>query len=173
MSSILVSSPRLARLVVGLLLACVVPCAGASPSQLMHKPAPDFTRNDIYGHRVNLASFRGHVVLLTFWATWCAPCQIEMPHLVRWQSQFGPQGLQIVAISMDDSAAPVRSLARKRGVNYPVIMGDEELGALYGGVLGLPVTFLIDRDGKIDAVFKGESDLNRLKMRISSLLKSP
>ena len=117
-----------------------------------------------------LRPFSGRVVLLTFWATWCAPCQVEMPHFVRWQQELGPRGFQVVAISMDDDAAPVLNLTRKRNVNYPVIMGDEQLAGLYGEVLGLPVTFLIDRRGNIAAIFKGESNLGAMKARIVKLV---
>lgn len=156
--------------VASFLLACCPSVAAPPPTALLHKLAPEFVRNDIHGQRVDLASFQGRVVLLTFWATWCAPCQVEMPHFVRWQQELGPQGLQVVAISMDDDAAPVVSLARKRNVDYPVIMGDEQLGTLYGGVLGLPITFLIDRHGAIAAVFKGDSNLGAMKARIVKLV---
>lgn len=161
---------RAALFCVALLFAQPAPCAAPAPDLLFHKPAPQFVRNDIDGQPVDLASLRGRVVLLTFWATWCAPCQIEMPHFIRWQNELGPQGLQIIAISMDDDAAPAIALARKRKLNYPVIMGDEQLGSLYGGILGLPVTFLIDRRGTIVARFKGESNLKAMKAKLLKLL---
>ncbi len=157
-------------LVASVLLACCASYAAPPPSSMLHKPAPEFARNDIHGQRVDLASYHGRVVLLTFWATWCAPCQVEMPHFIRWQQELGPRGFQVVAISMDDDAAPVLNLTRKRNVNYPVIMGDEQLAGLYGEVLGLPVTFLIDRRGKIAAIFKGESNLGAMKARIVKLV---
>jgi cytochrome c biogenesis protein CcmG, thiol:disulfide interchange protein DsbE len=163
---------RAGALLAFLVLAFSPRCAAPSPMSLLHKPAPEFARKDIHGQRVDLAAFRGRVVLLTFWATWCAPCQIEMPHFVQWQQELGLQGFQIVAISMDDDAAPVLGLARKRNVNYPVIMGDGQLAALYGGILGLPVTFLIDRHGKIAAVFKGEARLNLIHAELLRLLHS-
>lgn len=153
-----------------MLLACCTSYAAPPPRSLLHKPAPEFTRNDINGQPVDLASFRGRVVLLSFWATWCAPCQTEMPHFIRWQQELGPRGFQVIAISMDDDAAPVISVARKRNVDYPVVMGDEKLAVLYGGVLGLPVTFLIDGNGNIAAIFKGESNLKGMKARITKLL---
>jgi thiol-disulfide isomerase/thioredoxin len=152
------------------LLASGVLRAAPPPSRLLHQPAPEFVSNGIDGQRVDLASFHDRVVLLTFWATWCAPCQVEIPHFIRWQRDLGSQGFQVVAISMDDDAAPVLALARRRPFNYPVIMGDEQLGTLYGGVLGLPVTFLIDRHGRVAAIFKGESNLNSMKSRVVKLL---
>ncbi len=144
--------------------------AAAPVDPLLHKPAPVFVRTDINHQRIDLAAYRGRVVLLAFWATWCAPCQIEMPRFVAWQSRYGPEGLQIVGVSMDDDSAPVVALTRKRKVNYPIVMGDEELGTLYGGILGLPITYLIGRDGAIVAAFKGESSLANMEAEIQKAL---
>jgi thiol-disulfide isomerase/thioredoxin len=145
----------------------------ASPHRntLLHKPAPAFVRSDLENHRVSLAELRGHVVLLNFWATWCAPCQIEMPRFIAWQSKYRTDGLAIIGVSMDDDPAPVESLVRKNNVNYPIVMGDEKLGMLYGGVLGLPVTYLIDREGVVLARFKGETNLDTMERAIQSLLR--
>ncbi len=159
-----------ARLLVSLLFASPALCAATPPASLLYKRAPEFAQDDIRGHRVDLASFRGRVVLLTFWATWCAPCQVEIPHFIRWQSELGPRGLSIVAVSMDDDEAPVLALMRTHPFNYPVLMGNEQIGHIYGGVLGLPITFLIDRQGRIAAIFKGESNLNIMKSRLGKLL---
>lgn len=150
--------------------ACVDARAQVAADALPGKPAPAFVRMDIDHRRVDLAALRGRVVLLTFWATWCAPCQAEMPRFIAWQKRFGPDGLQIVAVSMDDSEAPVRRLVRRRGLNYPVVMGDAALGTLYGGVLGLPVTFLIDRQGNIAAKFKGETNLGAMERGVIALV---
>ena len=132
--------------------------------------APRFVRPDLDHHPVDLRAYRGHVVLLTFWATWCAPCLIEMPRFASWQSQYGPEGLQVLGVSMDDDVAAVRTLCRKKKVNYPVVMADEKLAALYGGVLGLPVTYLINREGRIAAKFKGETDLDAMEVKIRELI---
>jgi thiol-disulfide isomerase/thioredoxin len=142
-------------------------------ASLVHSAAPEFVRTDLQQRRVDLRAYRGRVVLLTFWATWCAPCQVEMPRFVAWQRQYGPQGLQIIGVSMDDDAGPVRRLMGRRHVNYPVLMGDVKLAELYGGVLGLPVTFLIDRQGVVAARFHGETDLDAMERRIGKLLKRP
>jgi len=140
--------------------------------QLLHKPAPAFVRNSLGGQLVDSSAYRGKVVLLNFWATWCAPCQLEMPRFAAWQKQYGPQGLQIVGVSMDDEPDGVRKLTSKLRINYPVVMGDEQLGTLYGGILGLPVTFLIDRQGQVVARFQGETDLNAMEEQIKQLLAS-
>jgi cytochrome c biogenesis protein CcmG, thiol:disulfide interchange protein DsbE len=141
------------------------------PDPLLHKQAPAFVRTDLSNHPIDLASLRGRVVLLSFWASWCGPCRIEMPRFIEWQSRYGNAGLQIVGVSMDDDSAPVQSLIRTRKVNYPILMGDEKLGVLYGGILGLPVTYLIDRNGIIRARFKGETRLDRMERSIQKVLR--
>jgi thiol-disulfide isomerase/thioredoxin len=123
--------------------------------------------------KLDLKAYRGKVVLLNFWATWCAPCQVEMPRFVAWQKEYGPRGLQIIGISMDDDPTLVRSVYRKLHLNYPVAMGDATLGELYGGVLGLPVTFLIDRNGEVRARYEGQTDLGKIDLQLQSLLAHP
>lgn len=145
-------------------------CAATS---LLNKRAPDFRRADLHNSPVHLADYRGKIVLLNFWATWCAPCLYEMPRFVEWQSKYGTRGLQVLGVSMDDSDSPVRTLNRKLHINYPVMMGDERLGELYGGILGLPVTYLIDSRGVVRARFQGETDLSRIEGQVKILLSSP
>jgi thiol-disulfide isomerase/thioredoxin len=140
---------------------------------LLNKKAPGFALTDLSGQSLTLARFQGKVVLLNFWATWCAPCQVEMPVFAAWQRKYGPQGLQIIGISMDDDAGPVRRLVARLKLNYPVAMGDERLGAHYGGVLGLPLTFLIDRNGVVRARFQGETDLKLIERQVAALLAQP
>ena len=157
-----------------LLCLCVGGSAAQSPvaaSSLLHKEAPEFVRTDLESRKLDLRAYRGKVVLLDFWATWCASCQIEMPRFVAWQNQYGPHGLQIIGISMDDDPALARRLYKKMKLNYPVAMGDEKLGQLYGGVLGLPLTFLIDRQGKVQAQFRGETDLKLIEEQFKPLLR--
>jgi peroxiredoxin len=95
-----------------------------------------------------------------------------MPSFVDWQKKYGPRGLQVIGISLDDDPALVRSLYSKLKLNYPVAMGDVKLGDLYGGVLGLPVTYLIDRHGMIQAEYQGEADLGKIEMQLQLLLPS-
>ena len=137
---------------------------------LQNKPAPDFALTDLRHARVHLAAWRGHIVLLNFWATWCAPCLEEMPRFVQWQNQYRAQGLQVVGVSMDDAPSDAVKLSQKLSLNYPVVMGDERIGELYGGVLGLPVTFLIDRKGIIRAQFKGQTDPQKIEAQVLALL---
>ncbi len=133
--------------------------------------APNFSRSDLSHRKIVLSSYRGKIVLLNFWATWCEPCLIEMPTFVEWQKRYGPGDFQVIGISMDDATPEVIATVSRLKLNYPVVMGDEYLGADYGGVLGLPVTFLIDRAGKIQARYQGDS-LTRINSEIQRLLQS-
>lgn len=113
--------------------------------------APTFELKSIPdGKVIPIASLRGKAVLLNFWATWCGPCKIEMPWLVDMQKKYGPQGLQIVGVAMDDTdEKEIAEFTHKMGVNYIVLKGSEKVGDLYGGVEGLPLTYYLDRSGKI------------------------
>lgn len=143
------------------------PTHGAAVGQ----SAPNFSRADLSGRKIVLSSYRGKVVLLNFWATWCEPCLVEMPTFAEWQKQYGAGNFQVIGISMDDASSEVVATVPRLKLNYPVVMGDEYLGAAYGGVLGLPVTFLIDRDGKIRARYQSAS-LTRINSDIQNLLRS-
>ena len=133
--------------------------------------APNFSRPGLDHRKIVLSSYRGKVVLLNFWATWCEPCLTEMPTFVEWQKQYGSGNFQVIGISMDDATPEVIATVSRLQLNYPVLMGDEYLGAAYGGVLGLPVTFLIDRDGKIQVRYQGAS-LTQINSDIQDLLQS-
>ena len=142
-------------------------------SAKQHRPAPDFTLPLIDGGQLQLSSYRGKVVLLDFWATWCVPCREETPHFVELQQKYGGQGLQIIGVSMDDSSDPVHTFYQQFHVNYPVVMGTADVGAAYGGVLGLPIAFLIDREGRIYAKHMGATDAAVFEKDVATLLQTP
>jgi cytochrome c biogenesis protein CcmG/thiol:disulfide interchange protein DsbE len=137
-----------------------------------HRPAPDFNLPLIDGGQLRLSSYLGKVVLLDFWATWCVPCREETPHFVDLQQKYGGEGLQIIGVSMDDSTDPVRTFYQQFHINYPVVMGTADVGSAYGGVLGLPIAFLIDRDGRIYAKHIGATDAAVFEKDISTLLQT-
>ena len=123
------------------------------------------------GVPLRLSDYRGKVVLVDFWATWCDPCRDEIPHFVDLQEKYGAQGLQIIGVSMDDEPEPVRDFCRRFRMNYPVVMGNASIGELYGGVLGLPIAFLVERDGRIYARHVGATDFSVFEKEIVRLLQ--
>jgi cytochrome c-type biogenesis protein len=134
-------------------------------------PAPDFTLESLDGQNVTLSNLRGKAVLLNFWATWCVPCKIEMPWFVELQKQYGPQGLQIVGVAMDDAGKEdIAKFAKDMGVNYPVLLGKEAVGDAYGGVPALPESFFIGRDGKIVDKIIGLKDREDIEESIKKAL---
>ena len=161
------------------LLACFLTASAqtahskAQPGPGLGKPAPVFARPALDGSRIDLAALRGKVVVLDFWATWCAPCQVEMATFREWQRQYGAQGLQVVGVSMDDDAATAQRLVKRLRVNYPVVMGDEKIGAQYGGVLGLPLVYILGCDGTVRARFQGETAPAKILEALRPLLAHP
>jgi thiol-disulfide isomerase/thioredoxin len=138
----------------------------------VHTEAANFSVQDLNGHPLDLTAYRGKVVLLNFWATWCTPCRAEIPNFVQFQDSYGPQGLQIVGLSMDDDAKPVREFYQQFKMNYPVGMANDKIAQSYGGVLGLPVTFLIGRDGRVAAKYVGAVQVPTVEQEIKTLLAS-
>lgn len=113
--------------------------------------APDFSLKSVPdGKTVTLSSLRGKAVLVNFWATWCGPCKFEMPWLVDLQKKYGDQGLQIVGITKDDSNEDtIAKFMKKMGVNYTILVGNQQVQDSYGGIGGLPTSFFVDRSGKV------------------------
>jgi thiol-disulfide isomerase/thioredoxin len=159
-----------------LLFAFVLPVsvspaqAASAPAPVMvGSPAPAFARPDLDGKPVTLKTYRGKVVLVDFWASWCPPCIIAMPELIELQKRHAGR-LQVIGVSMDDDAASARAVAGRFAFNYPLLMGDAKFGHLYGGILGLPSAFLIGRDGKVLKILRGELKPGELDRAIRSAL---
>jgi cytochrome c biogenesis protein CcmG, thiol:disulfide interchange protein DsbE len=134
--------------------------------------APAVTLIDLGGNAFNLSSYKGKVLLINFWAAWCAPCRGEIPQFTALQDKYGSQGFQTVGISLDDAESTLRDFCRESKVNYPIVMGNQKIAEAFGGVLGLPTTFLIGRDGRIHAKHEGETDFRKLEQEIKDLLQS-
>lgn len=135
-----------------------------------NSPAPQFAVQDLDGKIVDSSKFKGKVVLVDFWATWCVPCEAEIPHLVEWQKQHGTDGLQVIGLSMDDTSGPVKGYVEKHSMTYPVAMADEKTIAAFGGVLGLPANILIGRDGRVIAKHVGVTDISVLQKEVEQAL---
>jgi thiol-disulfide isomerase/thioredoxin len=156
-----------------LLTTAVVPAhAQNHPQSLVGHPAPAFTLKDFQHKTVQLSQFRGKVILLNFWASWCAPCQAEMPTFARWQNQYHGK-LQVIGVNMDDEMPKAEAVARKLKVNYPLVVGTAHMGESYGGIYGLPVTFLIDARGHIRAEYQGGNHVSQIHAEINRLLPHP
>ncbi len=167
----------------GLLIAAgllLVPCSAArSAASAAERPtvaaarplAPEFSLPALNGKQIDLAKYRGKVVLLDFWATWCAPCRTTIPRLVKLQKRNRDRGVQVIGISLDDDPRAVRAALRQFAFNYPVAIGDAALAERYGGILGLPVLFVIGCDGRIEHRYDGETDLEVIERRVETLLK--
>jgi cytochrome c biogenesis protein CcmG/thiol:disulfide interchange protein DsbE len=165
---------RAAIIVVSLSASLVLALSGQDQKiPVAAAKAPDFSLTTINGKQVKLSDYKGKVVLLDFWATWCVPCQAEIPRFAEFQKKHGQQGFQVIGISMDDSPAPVRSFYTKFDLNYPVALGTKKVAESYGGILGLPVTFLIDRDGYIVKQYEGEANLDEMQAELAKLLAKP
>ncbi len=150
-------NPRSLVLLVG--LAVIAACSqvkshpeGTRSSAKIHndrKPAPDFSLTDSNGSKVKLADYRGKVVLLNFWATWCGPCQVEIPWFQDFEKEYKSRGFEVLGVSMDeDGWSAVKPYIAEHKLNYRVLLGDDSVSQLYGGLDALPTTFIIDRDGK-------------------------
>jgi len=135
------------------------------------KPAPEFSLPDLEGNKIELSSMKGKVLILDFWATWCPPCKDEVPHLVRLQSKFRDQGLQIVGLSLDQGGAgKVKPFAEEYGVNYTMLIADDETAKAYGGVAMIPTTFVVDRSGIVVKRFVGYTTPEAFEEAILPLL---
>lgn len=135
------------------------------------KAAPDFTLKDANGSSVKLSDYRGKVVLLNFWATWCGPCKIEIPWFMEFEQQYKNKGFAVLGVAMDDDGwAAVKPYIAEKKMNYRVVMGNDSVATAYGGIDSLPTTFVIDQEGRIVASHIGLINKDDYLKEIQSLL---
>jgi peroxiredoxin len=150
-----------------------VKAASVKPDNERHE-APDFSLKDSDGKVVHITDYKGKVVLLDFWATWCGPCKIEIPWFVDLQRKNKDRGFEVLGVSMDEEGwETVKPFLADMGVNYRVVIGNDSTAQLYGGVDAMPTTFLIDRSGKIAAVHVGLASRKEFVDEIEQLLQAP
>jgi thiol-disulfide isomerase/thioredoxin len=142
--------------------------------------APDVTFKDLDGKDVSLASLKGKVVVVNFWATWCDPCREEIPWLIEYQQKYADKGFTILGVAMDEEGKPTvqpfvettpfNVNGHPTTMNYPIVLGNDELADKFGGLLGMPTSFVISRDGKIAKKYIGLVNREALAKDIEGLL---
>jgi len=152
-----------------------VACAAASPSAQKNelKPAKlNFSFKDTSGKNVSLSDFKGKVILLDFWATWCVPCKQEIPSFIELQKKLGGRGLQIIGLSVDDPLTAAKTYASAMKMNYPVLLaeGKEDVLKAYDPIPSIPVSIIIDRQGRIVARHIGIAPMDVFEKEIVPLL---
>jgi thiol-disulfide isomerase/thioredoxin len=152
-----------------LFLAVVLTAGNGFTAQKM----PEFSEKNIAAEgMVDSKAFAGKVVLVNFWATWCPPCRKEIPALMKIQAKYRDKGFSVIGISMDEGGRKVVSkFVEKLKINYPVFIGDAKIGRGFGGVMGIPVSFLVDRDGNLHKRLDGYVSEKVLERELKTLLK--
>ncbi|HEY3841412.1 MAG TPA: redoxin domain-containing protein [Bryobacteraceae bacterium] len=136
--------------------------------------APDFALKDVNGRTVHLSDYRGKVVLLDFWATWCGPCKLEIPWFMEFERKYKDRGFSVLGVSMDDDGwKAVKPFIEDFKVNYRIVLGDDRTGDQYGGIEALPTAFLIDREGRVAVEHVGVSSRRDFEDGIEKLLEAP
>ena len=166
---------RTALLVLATLLASGAPSSHAADTvcNVARKKANlNFTLKDIAGKDVPLSKYKGQVVLVNFWATWCVPCRVEIPALTSLYRDYKDRGFVVLGVSVDSEVAAVKPFARVMKMNYPVLIGagHEDLGNAFGPFLGFPTSVLVKRDGAICLEHVGTVSRSQLEERIGKLL---
>lgn len=137
------------------------------------KKAPEWELIDLNGKPVLSDQFKGKVIILNFWATWCPPCRAEMPDFMKLHDAYKNKGVTFLGISLDTGLGPVKRYVRTEKVNYPILMGNSKLVADYGNFSAIPQTFVIDAEGRINRQFMGLVKYDKLEKVIQSLIDVP
>ncbi len=130
----------------------------------------DLTLKDMHGNAVRLADYKGKVIVLNVWATWCGPCQLEIPELVETYAHYKDRGVVVLGVSLDDTAETLRDYAPKKQVNYPMLLMQDDFDEAYGPIFGVPITFFIGRDGTISRKHFGPVSREQVDREIKALL---
>jgi thiol-disulfide isomerase/thioredoxin len=132
---------------------------------------PAWELPDLGGKTVQLYDFRGRIVVLNFWATWCPPCRREIPALIAFQKQYADKGVTVIGVAMDENGLErVANFAKRMGINYPVVLGDGKTAEACGGIEALPTTFILGRNGAVVSGMEGEANGAILEKMVKPLL---
>ena len=155
-----------------LIMVSLVSCQARTTENTASGPiAPDFKLKDLDGNSFSLSETKGKVVILDFWATWCPPCRMEIPHFKELYQRYKRKGLVIVGVALDRGGVPVvKSFVQTNNINYPILIGDQIVVVSYGGIRSIPTTFIIDRKGHIVEKIVGYRDKEFFESRIKKLL---
>jgi thiol-disulfide isomerase/thioredoxin len=157
-----------------IILTALLLLASVSALAQSSQRAASLTLRDIHGRPLSLADYRGKVVLINFWATWCPPCRQEIPDLIKMQRQYQKKGLQIIGITYPpETLSEVRGFARKLRMNYPIALGTKASKAQFTSSETLPVTVVIDRDGAVRGVIEGIMYSDEFDQKVKPLLNLP
>ena len=141
-------------------------------SDSKYPEAPDFVLADLSGNPVQLSDFKGKMIILNFWATWCGPCREEIPFFVEMYKKHKDDGLMILGISLDQAGVEtVKHFADKYNMNYPVLLTDNQVHYVYGGIQAIPTSFIISRNGRVVNRFNGNPGEEAIKHEIEKWLK--
>jgi len=157
-----------------------VKAAGKTADKSKLSDEPEVAFKDLQGNNVSLASYKGKVVLLNFWATWCEPCRIEIPWMIEFQQKYSGKGFTVLGVAMDDEGkSAVEPFVQKQqfdvdgkqmAMNYPILLGNDDIAEKFGGLIGIPTSVLISKDGKVVKRFIGLVNHDTLEKEIGGLL---
>lgn len=160
----------LLRIVAVLLAIC--PYLASQTAPHVGQRAPDFTLIDSTGSPIKLSELKGKVVLLDFWATWCGGCKVEIPWYMEFETKYAKKGLATIGVSMDDDGwKSVKPFLQQHKINYPIVIGTQDIANEYGGLPSLPMTLLIDRSGKVAESHPGMVNKEEFENKIKQLLE--
>jgi len=150
------------------------------PATKLGLPEPNVTFDGLDGKKIDLASLKGQVVLVNFWATWCEPCNVEIPWMIQFQQKYSSKGFTLVGVAMDEEGKSVVDPfvqktqfdveGQPRTMNYPIVLGNDQIADKFGGLIGMPTTIVISRDGTIVKRIIGLVDREALEKQIQELL---
>ena len=158
------------RIKIVLFIIGLIILGSALPNVADAAQAPSFTLKTVDGKKVSLSDYKGKIVILNFWATWCPPCRTEIPHFIKVQKDYAEKGVQVIGLSLDDQSSDVKSFIKEAKFNYPIVMADQKVQVAYGTISAIPTTFILDQKHTLVDKAVGFRDEEYLVSKIEGLL---